>query len=988
MPEIRRYHETAGALHIGCEEPCAYFIPFENEEKSSGARENSVFFTSLCGEWDFAFFENAARLDIEKNGFPSSVICGDKITVPGNWQLCYGRGYDVPNYINQDYPYPVDPPFIPDVVSCGFYRKTIGFNKKENKKYFLNFEGVSSCFYLWVNGIFAAYSQVSHATAVVDISSYITDGENTFELLVVKHCDGSYFEDQDFFRLSGIFREVFITERDREHIKDIDLDITVDENLSGARFKAKITGVYGFDFRLVSPEGVTVCSGADSADITLENPQLWSFETPCLYRFYIHSGSEYICLPVGFKRFEIKNSTVFLNGAKVKAKGVNRHDFNPETGYWVTPEQMLSELYSLKRANVNTIRTSHYPNDPRFPEMCDKLGFMLVDEADLETHGMGYNFGDWYWDYWAHLTDSPEYTEACVDRAKLLYERDKNHVCVIMWSLGNESGCGENHRKMAEYIRARRKDAVIHYENARIDYQERLGKDFTDISDVESRMYAPTSYLKEYLADSNLKKPFFYCEYVDSMSTGEIAKHWQGFEEDDKYFGGCVWEYGDHAVNIGTKENPRYRYGGDFGDYPNDGIGCLDGLVYPDRSERPGYFDMKKVYQPFEITYSNGKIKVFSKRFFTDFSDLYIEWAVEKNGKTSFEGKIENPVIAPRGTVQYNLFDGLKTDCLTTLNVYVRQKESTEWAPKNYETGFEQFILCDKTVDYSPAPNACVSFTETRTDIIIECGAVKYSFDRVTGGITQIEADGAKLLSESVSFNVIRAATYNTKHYLDIWSRARYEHISRKTYSVTVKQNGDNVVVFSKISLASPAMPPAVRADVTYTFFPDGSVTVKTDAKVTHNAPPLPRFGLKIVMPARFSEVEYLGYGPRESYAERHGSARLSLYETTPANDYEHYIKPQECSSHYSTRFARVSDGGAGLAFYTEKPFCFKATPYDDSTVHATLHNDELPLSEKTFINLDYKIHASVTGEPGEYPERVFDEKEFSFEVRIVPVRS
>ncbi|MBR6005562.1 MAG: hypothetical protein IK063_04965, partial [Clostridia bacterium] len=241
------------------------------------------------------------------------------------------------------------------------------------------------------------------------------------------------------------------------------------------------------------------------------------------------------------------------------------------------------------------------------------------------------------------------------------------------------------------------------------------------------------------------------------------------------------------------------------------------------------------------------------------------------------------------------------------------------------------------------------------------------------------------LLSEPLSFNVIRAATYNTKHYLEIWSRARYEHINQKTYSVTVKQDGGNVVVLTKISLASPAMPPAVKAVVTYTFTPDGSVIVRTDAKVTHNAPPLPRFGIKLVLPSSFSQMKYLGYGPRESYAERHGSARLSLYETTPADDYEHYIKPQECSSHYSTRFASVSDGASGLCFFAEKPFCFKAIPYDDSTIHSTLHDDELPLSKNTFINLDYKIHASVTGEPGEYPGRVFGEKEFSFTVRIVP---
>ena len=295
-------------------------------------------------------------------------------------------------------------------------------------------------------------------------------------------------------------------------------------------------------------------------------------------------------------------------------------------------EDMVRDLFLLKRANVNAIRTSHYPNDPRFYDIAEALGFYIINEADIETHGMGFNTeSDWDWTRWSFLSTSPDWKLSYVDRAKTLYERDKNHVCVIMWSLGNESGCGENHRAMANFIRSRDADAIIHYENARLEYEERVNKDFKDISDVESRMYASLEYLEEYLADDNLKKPFFYCEYVDSMSTGEIAAHWDGYEDNDKYFGGCVWEFCDHAVNIGTKENPRYRYGGDFGDWPNDGICCVDGLVYPDRTPHTGALVMQAVYRPLRARVEDGKLVLLNTNRFRNTSYITANWEIVKN---------------------------------------------------------------------------------------------------------------------------------------------------------------------------------------------------------------------------------------------------------------------------------------------------------------------------------------------------------------------
>ena len=582
--EIRRFYREIQSLHVNTLEPHAYFIPFAPRQDPAGDRETSALFSSLNGTWDFAFFENVELLPIEEPDFLQRMICRDKLEVPGCWQLMLGRGYDVPNYINQDYPYPVDPPHLPDVIPCGFYRKKQKLNVLPSKMYRLCFEGVSSCFYLWVNGAFIGYSQVSHATAEFDVTNALINGENVFEVLVVKHCTGSYMEDQDFFRLSGIFRDVYVLERSADRLEDLGIRTTFSDGYQTADLEltARFCGAPEARYKLCAPNGEAVAEGklTEAVRIRIPQPQLWSAEVPLLYSLTVKTEEETVYFPVGLREARIENRCLLFNGKKIKLRGINRHDTSPETGYYVTPEEMLRDLYLLKRANVNAIRTSHYPNDPRFLELCDRLGFYLIDEADLETHGLGYNYGDWYWDYWAYICDAPEWTNACVDRAKLLYERDKNHACVIMWSLGNESGCGDNHRAMAAYIRGRDDRAIIHYENARLEYETRVNRDFKDISDVESRMYASLDYLREYLNDKSQTKPFFYCEYASAWSTGDIPLHWDEFERYDNYCGGCVWEFADHAVNVGTKSEPKYRYGGDFGDYPNDGVYCIDGLVF------------------------------------------------------------------------------------------------------------------------------------------------------------------------------------------------------------------------------------------------------------------------------------------------------------------------------------------------------------------------------------------------------------------------
>lgn len=990
---IERYYRMPEIQHIATTAPHAYFIPFDSAEDAAKGREYSDRFISLCGDWDFRFFNNVEELDFNAPDFPSGVVCNMPMRVPMCWQLELEKGLDVPNYINQDYPFPVDPPNLPDEIPCGFYRKNINLKKKADKKYYINFDGVSSCFYLWVNGEFAGYSEVSHCNSEFDISEMLSDGANVFEILVIKHCTGSYMEDQDFFRLSGIFRPVYILERDRAHLRDIQIKTAVQNDFSSAVITVTpmLLGEAVLNWTLASPDGITLAGGESAGEFSVEvkSPLLWSDETPVLYTLKTDIGKEHIEFPIGIKRIEIKDRCLLLNGQKIKLRGINRHDTDPETGYYVSLPKMLNELYLLKNANVNTIRTSHYPNDPRFLELCDRLGFMLIDEADLECHGMGNTFGDWDWKYWAFICDDPAWKNACVDRAQRLYERDKNHACVVMWSLGNESGCGRNHRHMANYIRSRDDKAIIHYENAHLEYEKRIGENFGDISDVESRMYASVDYLKEYLENPENKKPFFYCEYVSSQCTGDIPLHWDGLEKYNNYCGGCVWEFADHAVNIGTESAPRYRYGGDFNDWPNNGISCVDGLVYPDRAPRPGFFDMKDSYKPFEASYNNGIISIKNKRFFTSLKDTDIAWSLEENGRFKEGGTIESPDIKPQQTESFKLFEAYEPVNFTTLNIFLLRHGNSEWSENGAEIGHSQFILKNCPITFSAAEKSDISAIVTRGDISIKNNNYSCVFSRISGKLVSVN-NGGELFSEPLEFALSRSC-HPWSANAGAWKKARFDKIKQKTYSCELTQcTPEAAIIKTDVSFGAAAMPPAVRAQIEYTFTNDGKIKISVCARVDEKAPPLPRFGLQLSLPAAFNKLKYIGYGPVESYCDRFRSQRISEYKTTVRENFEHYIFPCESSAHFRTKTAAVTDSsGRGFVICdtSENGFSFNAKNYSDEQLSKAKHDDELTELDKTIVNIDYKMHADNPGFADREPWRLFSEKEFSFLFELVPVK-
>ncbi|MDY2826534.1 MAG: glycoside hydrolase family 2 TIM barrel-domain containing protein [Eubacteriales bacterium] len=1010
-------HQNEKKLHLGCEAPRAYFIPYDNEEKAAADnRADSAFFTSLCGDWDFRFYPSLSLLeDFRVPGFLREDM--DKLSVPRSWQTCLGRGYDLPNYTNVNYPFPFDPPFVPDQNPCGLYMRDIEISatRLASHRYYLNFEGVDSCFYLFVNGIFAAYGQVSHMSHEIDLTKYLHGGTNTLAVVVLKWCDGSYLEDQDKFRFSGIFREVYLLEREPVHLTDIEVKTYLDTDFSAGKICvfAALNGKADLSFRLETPGGETLAKGGlpaeDTAtfEIPVSAPELWSDESPRLYRLFLTVGAEHICLFVGLRDLAIRNRIFYINGKKVKAKGVNRHDSHPYLGSATPLDHMVADLMLLKRNNINTIRTSHYPNDPRFPGLCDKYGFYLVDETDLECHGTSRNLN---WDY---FTDNPEWEAAYLDRVKLLYERDKNHACVILWSLGNESGVGCNQVAMADYLRSRDPRNLVHCE----DITRRLvdGCSYMNIPpvpddaahrnspvvSVESRMYPSLEGIREkHLAIKGLTAPLFLCEYSHAMGNGpgDLAAYWDLIYKNDCFFGGCVWEMLDHSLATNDDpDDPRFVYGGDFGDTPNDGNFCVDGLVSPNREPHTGMKEYKEVLKPFTVSYEPGKLKVKNLRRFLDLSDLDLCYVLRRNGEAVMQGRFTALAIAPEHTRTYTLphFE-IRTDAWYTLDISVRQNTETFFAPAGFEVGSAQFILSEKETAAPLAEDLragdFVRVMQEENRILVKTADTAYVIDRQTGLLSDIIHDGTKLLTTPLLPTVWRAPTDNDRRIRQRWEADGLDKTTVKCYDCHVSAKSETAVdVSAFISLGAPILSPVLHAHVTYTFLSRGGVICRYEVKTDRlfHSESLPRFGVEFLTPAGFERLGFFGRGPGAAYADLGVSAKLGHYECRVTDHFEHYIRPQENSAHAGTKWMFVSNReGHGLAaLMTDRDFSFNCAHFTAHDLTVARHDFELVPRKETVVNLDYRQNGIGSNSCGPVlPESLsFNEKAFTFEFRLLP---
>ena len=1023
-----RYHKSIEFLHVNCEAPRAYFVPYDTKEKAlSGNRADSDHLVSLCGDWDFKFYRNESELDdflcdsFSTDGF-------DTITVPRSWQTVLDRGYDTPQYTNANYPFPFDPPHVPADNPCALYRRTLTLTENALKKdIFINFEGVDSCFYLFVNGEFAGYSQVSHSSSEINITHLLHAGVNTFCVVVFKWCDGSYLEDQDKFRFSGIFREVFLLLRDKQHLKDVYLrpSLSADYSVGELRIETLANTKTEYEYSLVSPCGEVIASGIANSEtvpiISVDAPKLWSDETPALYTLLLHAGEEYLSFPFGFKDLKIRNAIVYINGKKVKARGMNRHDSHPILGSSTPYEHMLEDLYVMKRHNINTVRTSHYPNDPRFTELCDRLGFYVVDEADNEPHGAIYINN---WDY---FTDSDEWKDAFLDRCERLFERDKNHVCVIMWSVGNEMGVGKNQVRAYEYFHRRQPECLVHCEDSSRRhsyyhlgaYSDRYDskRDFYPpieerCADVTSYMYWDTDLcLNLYLKSKDpfySNMPLFLCEYSHAMGLGpgDLYDYWKVIWNTDRFFGGCIWEFTDHSVATGDDiyNSPKYVYGGDFGEATHDSNFCVDGMVFPDRRPHTGLKEYKQVIKPFCITdasLKDGYFCIKNRRFFKNLDDCSIYWSIERDGKILKQGLIPSPNVKPQNSRRFALdISGIDARLGGELTVTLKSNFATEWADASFEIGFEQ-ISFEPEISLKPAlvdtigANRTLSVNESTYSVSVSASEKVYTISKLSGLITSINDNGKEMLASPIKPTIWRSPTDNDRKIAPIWIERRYDRMVVDCRGTQIEQISDKCVkIRTTLTMSAYSRKPALTLDTTYTVFADGGLVV--DTLVSHTPDvrggklfELPRFGFEFTMPEHSEYISYFGRGEVENYSDLYHASKLGIYKTTASKNFEHYIKPQENSAHGATRWMTVSNAtGQGLCVLSiDKPFSFNCSHFSSLDLSSTAHDFELVPRKETVVNIDY-AHAGIgsnsCGPVLDAKYKLID-KEFKFSFRLLP---
>jgi len=1000
MIKIEKYWEDPQSLHINCEKPHAYFIPYGTKEGADkGDRGSSEFFTNLSGVWKFKFYTSVYEVGDEFYRTNYSVKGWDDIKVPSNWQM---QGYDKPNYSDSDYPFPFDPPYVPNRNPAGVYVRDFDLNIMKGKKVKLFFEGVDSCFYVWINGVMAGYSQVSHMTSEFDVTSYVKSGKNRIAVMVLKWCDGSYLEDQDKWRLSGIFREVYIIQRDEKHIFDVFVKTEVCSNFDKSKIFCEIESstTKKLEIRavLTDSEGDTLAEdkacvlGRGEMIFEVPEPKLWSAETPYLYNLHLYSGQEVILIKTGIRRIEVKDSVLHINGKAVKFKGVNRHDTDPVLGQAVPVEHMRRDLILMKRHNINAIRTAHYPNDPRFLQMCDELGFYVIDEADLETHGCS-SAGDIHL-----LANDPRFEKAFVDRMELMVERDKNFPCVVMWSLGNESGHGINHVKMADWLKTRDASRLLHYEGA-----TGWGKSDLDSSylDVYSRMYPSVDAMEELiLNDREEKRPYLLCEYSHAMGNGpgDLKDYWELIFKYERFAGGFVWEWADHAVKTSTPDGTEYyAYGGDFDDHPNAGNFCVDGLVYPDRTPHTGLLELKNVIKPVKaepIDLKKGLVSITNLYDFLPLSHISLYWRVEKEGETVGQGgplcleimSHESKTI----DLNYHCPDESDGKYFLTLS-YILNKDAP-WAEKGHEIGFDQFEMpvrriAKKNISEENMPDINVF---PKDNIVLVKGIdFEYEFDTFLGVFASLTKKGVSLLAEPLQFDIWRAPTDNDRIIRVKWEEEGYNRISTHVYEAGIAEKTlKKAVLSSRMSLGGYGKKPVMHIDCTWNVWGSGEILLEAKALVREGLPYLPRFGLRFVMPEGFENVEYFGYGPHESYIDKHYGTKKGKYRALVDDMHENYLKPQENGSHYKTDWAAIANlKNEGLFFEGQDDFSFNVSHYSSHDLTNSTHPYKLKKRKETIVHIDYKMSGigSNSCGPELLPQYRLSEKELNFVLKFQP---
>lgn len=903
-----RHYENPRLTGEGREDGRSYYIPYESLEKALAfKKEESALYKKLSGIWNFKYFESEA--DAVTDG-----IEWDEVKVPSCWQT---TGYEKPYYTNINYPYPVDPPYVPDINPCGVYKREFDIDDVWAKKEtYIIFEGVASFLYLYINGSYVGCSQGSHLQAEFNITKYVKKGKNTVTAKVLKWCAASYMEDQDFFRMNGIFRDVYLLSRSEGHVKDVEI-----------KADTKKIEVSEDDYEIFTPEG-------ESLGKKVKNPVLWNAEKPYVYTVVVKKAEEFIPFKVGMREIKADKTGLYINGVSVKLKGVNHHDTHYEDGYCETEEFLRDELLKMKSLNINCIRTSHYPPTPEFLNMTDEIGFYVVEEADNETHGFVqrkiplYGYDDnGIWPCY-----SPEYKDMHLDRMRRMVERDKNHASVIMWSVGNEASYGRNIEAMLLWVGERDNTRPRHYERA---------AQVSDLApvDVRSRMY-PSLKEMDRIAALGDERPLFLCEYSHAMgnSPGDVYDYVEHFYSNPLFIGGCIWEWTDHTILVDGVP----KYGGDFGEETHDANFCCDGLTFYDRSFKAGSLEAKYAYQGFKAVLKDGKIEIENRYDFTDLSEFTLKLAHVVDGNVT-EVKEMNLSLAPHKKTVIDI--PFKKHASTAYGEYV----NIYLVKDGEEVGFKTLDISLKIAKVKTAGKLKV--TSDEKVVTASAGTKEYKISLLTGELISIKEKGRELLASPMKLGVWRAPTDNERYLTNTRREDRTDRAHTKCYGYKVT---GNKVTFEG-SMAGVSRMPFMKYTLSYEFYEDGKV--KVNLKGSLGGPSirafLPRLGFEMKIANENESFSYYGYGPYENYADLCHHVSFGRYESTAENEYVNYVMPQEHGNHIGTRKLTLN---SGLEFRADTPFEFAVSQYNNKVLTNARHTDELVKDSATNVRIDYKV--------------------------------
>ena len=1027
---IPRYYEDLHVLHENTMPDRAYYIPASKAMDSLVYnREESDRFQLLNGNWKFKYYDSI--YDLKEKFFEEyyDISTFDVIPVPSVWQ---NHGYDTHQYTNVRYPFPFDPPYVPQDNPCGAYAVEFDFKREEAlPNVYLNFEGVDSCFYVWLNGSYVGYSQVSHSTSEFDVTKYLKDGKNRLAVLVLKWCDGSYLEDQDKFRMSGIFRDVYLLKRPEDGVFDYFVTTKISDTSTKKTASVAIRLKYFHD---VVPTDIAICdakgievaqasihpdnlsgripeSGTYQtfADLTIHDPVLWNPEMPYLYTLTIKTTGETITDRIGVREIAITDNIVYVNGTAIKFRGVNRHDSDPVTGFTISISQMLKDLTMMKQHNFNAIRTSHYPNAPIFYQLCDEYGFFVIDEADIEAHGpveLFYKDNGWEnkskgWN--KPIADNPDFMDAITDRVRKCVHRDKNRPCVVIWSMGNESAFGCTFEEALKWTKEFDCGRLTHYESALYKSDKRK-YDFSNL-DLYSRMYPSLDDIYGYMANKP-DKPYILCEYCHAMGNGpgDFEDYFKVFRQFDEICGGFVWEWCDHGIYKGKAENGKsiYYYGGDHNESLHDGNFCMDGLVYPDRTPHTGLLEYRNVHRPARVVSYDHDKKELILRNYMDFTDLQnlvsITYEVCCDGLVTEKGEINGISIAPHKTGAISLDLSVPQKGKSYLKVYYHQKEVTAGVKEGWLLGFDEVLLSNedgrnqvgvKLLENKASDSSPIAISEDAAFLTLQGSNFRYVFSKKSGVFEQMEFDGRKLLDQPMHINIWRAPTDNDRNIRWEWFRAHYDHAKARAYKTVYKNFGSEIKIYGTASLSAPAIQKIMDIDTVWTVSNTGIIDISMTVKKNKEFLELPRFGIRLFLDESLDTVTYFGLGPYESYADKCRASSHGLYSDNILNMHEDYIRPQENGSHCDCDYVIMENKEYGVIAVSKDTFSFNASVYTQEELTHKNHNYELTPCQSSVLCLDYAQNGIGSNSCGPELQKNYrlDDTEFCFEIRLLPFK-